>query len=290
MSHEAPLDSTWAEAISQILELESVEEKDQLVADVLRDGRQVLVKYENILIPDIYLAEINNFDASEETPLLKLLKQYIYQQWETACKDQPIIWSFINKVKDENNDHFELVLRHAAEYSTTYTNSSSILAIILQLLFQGIDDDCLKNKAVFSNLWSSITSQGLKACQDFGDYIAEDDLNQQLDDPASPLFQALRMFYEEKLPELFKKHGISDTKGLYNVGIDNVTKSGWLTGVEAVKGKIPPVKYKQLLADITSSLPQTSNEATSDEETPIDSKTAMSDGKDPGKFQQACFL
>ena len=228
MAHETPIDDTYAEKVSQLLELESVEEKDQIVVDVLKNGRQMLVKY-------------------------------------------------------ENNDHYELVLQRTAEYGTTYTKSSSILAIILQLLFQGIDDDCLKNKAVFFNLWSSVTSEGLEACHDFADYIAEDDLKQQLDDPVSPLFQALRIYYDEKLPELFKKHNISDTKDLYNVVIENAAKSGWLVGIEAVKGKIPPVKYKQLLADITPPSSQTPKEVTPQTQTPTDSNTAAPDGIHPDK-------
>ena len=294
MTHETPIDDTWAEKVSQLLELESAEEKDHIVADVLENGRQALVKYENVLVPDVYSGEINKSNknstvtadtSSEETPLLKLLKQYVYQQWEMTCKDQPILWLFINKVKDENNDHYELILRRTAEYGTTYTKSSSILAIVLQLLFQGIDDDCLTNKDVFSKLWSSVTDEGLKACNNFADYIAEDDLKQQLDDPVSPLFQALRTYYDEKLPELFKKHSISDTKDLYNIAIDNVTKSGWLVGVEAVKGKIPPVKYKQLLVDITPPPPQTPQEVTPQTPIPTDSKKAKPDKIHPGKFQ-----
>ncbi|CAF4176568.1 unnamed protein product, partial [Rotaria sordida] len=246
--------------ISQVLELDFDEQRNEIISDILRNGRQVLVKYQSVLIPEVYSAEINNFNddsitatahLSEVTPLLKLIKQYVYQRWETACANEPTVWEFINKLKAENNDHFEAVLRRTAEYGTTYTKSSSILAVVLQLLFQGIDDDCLRNESVFVNLWNSVTSGGLHECNNFATYIPEDDLKEQLHDPDSPLFLALRMYYHEKIPHLFKEYKIPNSKqNLHKLAADNVTQNGWLAGIQSVKGKIPPVKYEPLLQAI----------------------------------------
>ncbi|CAF3360653.1 unnamed protein product, partial [Rotaria sp. Silwood2] len=246
------------EEISRILELQDTEEKEQIINDVLKNGRQALVKYERILIPEIYSVEINKSidDQSavvqtliQRTDLSELIKQHVYQRWKTACLNQPKIWEFIVKMKDENKEHFESVLQHTADYDSTYTKSSSILAVILQILFHGIDNESF-TKTIFIDLWNSVTNKGIQGCKDFTQYISEDDLNEQLADCDSPLFLALRIYYYEQLSELFKQNKIPDTRNLYSLAADNVTKKGWLNGIESVKNKIPLVKYEALLKEI----------------------------------------
>ncbi|UJR18637.1 hypothetical protein I4U23_005545 [Adineta vaga] len=256
MTSSTPVDGKIVEEISQILELTLIEEKDQIISDVLTNGRQALVKYQGVLIPEVYSAEIDNSadrhsiltsELTKESPLLKVIKQYVGEQWEAACLSQPKIWEFMATVKNENSDHFEAVLQHTAEYGSTYTQSSSILAVVLQMLFCGIDDHCLKNESVFTNLWRCITNEGLQACHKFSQYISQDDLNEQLNDPQSALFLALRIYYFEKIPQLFKQHKIPDSKNqLYKLAAENVTKMGWLAGIESVKARIQPVRYNPL--------------------------------------------
>ncbi|CAF1505125.1 unnamed protein product, partial [Didymodactylos carnosus] len=244
------------EEIIQILELQDTEEKEQITNDVLKNGRQALVKYEHILIPEIYSAEISKSIDNQSaivptliqgTRLSELIKQHVYQRWKTACLNEPKIWKFIANMKDGNSEHFESVLPYTADYGSTYTKSSSILAVVLQILFHGIDDECLTK-----NLWNSVTNKGLRGCTDFTQYISEDDLREQLDDCDSPLFLALRMYYYEQISELFKRHKIPDTKVLYKLSADNFARMGWLNGIESVKHKIPPVKYEALLKAIAA--------------------------------------
>ncbi|CAF0730234.1 unnamed protein product [Adineta steineri] len=254
VTSSTPIDANTTEKICEFLELEFTDEKDEIISNVLNNGRQALVKYEGILVPEVYSAEIiidtvdNSAIASEspkETALLEFLKQHIFQRWKAACINQPQIWEFITKTKDENNDHFEAVLRHTAEYGRKYTKSSSILSVVLQLLFSSIDDECLKNENVFSDLLTAVTNEGLQGCKKFDQYICQDDLNEQLDNSNSPLYLALRIYYYEKVPELLKQHKIPDAKNLlYSLVADSVTKMGWLDGIVSVKSKIPPVKYE----------------------------------------------
>ena len=63
--------------------------KDQIIADVLKNGRQALVKHENVLVPDVYSGEINKSRERSATTA------------DESSEDE----SFINKIKDENNDH-----------------------------------------------------------------------------------------------------------------------------------------------------------------------------------------
>ncbi|CAF3794128.1 unnamed protein product [Rotaria magnacalcarata] len=188
----------------------------------------------------------------EETHLLKVIKEHVYQRWETACEKQPKIWEFIKKVNDESKEDFEMVLRRAAEYGSEYTKSSSMLSIVLQLLFTGIDDDCLLNEPkVFADLWNSVTNEGIASCDRFKQYISEDDLKEQMNEPSSSLILALHLYYQEKVPELLKQHHISNSKNtLYNLAAESVTQHGWISGIQAIKGKIPPNKYEPLIKKI----------------------------------------
>ncbi|CAF1371081.1 unnamed protein product [Adineta steineri] len=250
------INSNIAEEIGQILELDCVDEKDQIISDLLRNGRQALVNYQGVLIPEIYSNEINNSDDHQslvesgfidDTPLLNLIKQYIGQQWDISCMNQPKILELFAKVKDEDNDHFQAVVHHIAEYGSKYTKSSSILVIVVLMLFNGIDDHCLKTKTIFNDLWNTITTQGLQSCTKFAEYISEDSLNEQLNDSDSPLFSALSVYCREKVSQLFKQHKIPDTQHkLYDLAANNVFREGWLDGIQSIEKKIPPVKYGPL--------------------------------------------
>ena len=259
--------------ISQILQLDDVEEKDRIIADVLSNGRQALIKYEKVLIPEVYSTEMNNINdfsatsvphGTKPTELLEVLMDYVCETWDTICEDQSKIAEFFSDCARERENHFQAVLRHAAEYGTTYTGSSSVLTIMLQLLFDGIDDCCLRIDSVFTDLFEYVTKEGLQGCRHFTKYISDDDLKEQLENPESPLFLALGIYYSEKIPELLKQHKISDTKqGLYSLAICNVTKNGWLAGIESIKSKIPPVKYQPLLQTIQAMIISTPKDESS---------------------------
>ncbi|CAF3329214.1 unnamed protein product [Rotaria sp. Silwood2] len=250
-SNEIPCE--MAESICNILELECTDQRDQIISDILKKGRRILRQYQRELAPDTYSREINpettNAGIIQETDLLKLIKEYIYKRWETACEKQPKIWEFIQKVKSDNVEHFEMILTRAAEYGSEYTVSSSMLSIVLQLLFTGIDDSCLLNEPkVFVDLWNSVTNGGISTCNHFNKYIAEDDLKEQMDDKSSVLHLTLGLYYREEVPDLLKQCKIPDSKNtLYNMAIESITQSGWISGIKAIERKIAPVKYEPLV-------------------------------------------
>lgn len=292
--HEVPPEIK--DAICDTLELEYTDQKDKIISDILISGRQSLNRYQDVLVPEIFSREINpetnNNDTVAETDLLKTIKKYVYQRWQKECAQFPVVWNFIESVKSENPDHFEMVLVRAAEYGNTYTKSSSILSIVLQLLFTGIDDECLVNEPrVFADLWSSITKDGISVCGRFKEYIPEDDLKEQINDVKSPLFEALHMYYEQAVPKLLKQHKIPDTKnGLYKKAVDSIAEHGWSLGIEAIKGRIPPNRYRALMEQIQEMISSSSTTAEQPKSVSTESPTntqldqAISETKESGKL------
>ncbi|CAF1230303.1 unnamed protein product [Didymodactylos carnosus] len=138
-----------------------------------------------------------------------------------------------------------------AEYGTTYTKSESLLSIILQMLFDGIDDECLMNTNTFNDLWNFITNEGIESITRFSKYIAEDDLEYQINDDESPLYLALQLYNKEQVCQLFKQHKIADKDRLYDTAADKITRGGWLSGMQSVNRKIAPTKYTLLLKSIS---------------------------------------
>ena len=116
-----------------VLQLDDNENKDQIVNDLLENGRQSLVKYQEDIIPETYTAEME----VENGKLINLLKKYFQQQWETqygSSKEWFIL--FLKKYqKGENHDLYERVLIRTAEYGNKYMKDCPVLSIILQLLF-----------------------------------------------------------------------------------------------------------------------------------------------------------
>ncbi|CAF1347816.1 unnamed protein product, partial [Rotaria sordida] len=176
-------------------------------------GRQSLSKYEEDLLPDIYEAAINENDGN----LMKSLKKYFEQQWEVKY--------------GSSNEWFILFLK---EYK-----DCPILSIVLQLLFEGIDDTCMDETNVFNDLWCTITNNGLKSIENFSD-----------NKKRSVLFQGLREYYRPKLFELLEKIKIPDKDNLYELALDNVAEYGWLQGLQAVKKRIIPIFFEALLKNI----------------------------------------
>ncbi|CAF3868046.1 unnamed protein product, partial [Rotaria sp. Silwood1] len=216
------------------LDLEEHEIKDKIINDLLENGRQSLFKYEEDLLPDIYEAATNENDGE----LMKSLKKYFEQQWKVkyGSSNQWFIL-FLTEYKDAVNYNF--VLKRTAEYGNKYLKDCPILSIVLQLLFQGIDDKCFDETNVFNDLWCTITNNGLKSIQNFSD-----------DKKRSALFQALREYYRPKLFALFEKSQVKDKDNLYELALNNVAEYGWLQGLQAVQKKIIPKFFKTLLENI----------------------------------------
>ncbi|CAF3325797.1 unnamed protein product [Rotaria sp. Silwood2] len=230
--------------------LEDHESKDQIVSDLLESGRQSLVKYQKDIIYEIYTHVMDG----NENKLIILLKMYFQQKWETEYGASSNQWfiSFIKKYQNgENHNIYERILTRTAEYGNTYMKNYPILSIILQLLFEFIDDKYLKETNIFDDLWFTITIDGLKSITKYSDYIIEDVMNEQLNKSQSTLFQALREYYRQAVFLKLQQSYILDEQNLYDLVLDNVTEHGWLVGLQEIRNKIPWKSYNRLLENVS---------------------------------------
>ncbi|CAF1135092.1 unnamed protein product [Didymodactylos carnosus] len=221
------ISSPIAEQIGTYLELECNDKREEILTDLLTNGRQTLYKYREDLIPEV-LSQEENYPPEDESPLLKLIKQHVSETWETLLVNQPIIKSFIDDAKTQNSTHFDNVLTRTAEYGATYTKSSSVLSVVLQLLSESIDDECLTKTDKFTELWNSITFNGIQGVRKASQDIPEEELEEQTSNKKSPLYLSLRMYYEDEIKKLFGKYKIPNRQNtLYDLATNNVTESGW---------------------------------------------------------------
>ncbi|CAF3022295.1 unnamed protein product [Rotaria sp. Silwood2] len=144
---------------------------------------------------------------------------------------------FLKEYKDAVN--YDFVLKRAAEYGNKYLKDCPILSIVLQLLFEDIDDKFFNEANVFNDLWCAITNNGLKSIANFSD-----------NKKRLVLLQALREYYRPKLFELLEKSKIVDRDNLYELTLDNVIEYGWFQGLQAVEKKIIKRYFKILLENI----------------------------------------
>ena len=190
--------------IIDLLQLEDHESKDQIINDLLENGRQALMKYKDDIVLEIFETEIDG----QEGKLVDLLKNYFELQWETQHgTHENWFLVFLEQYKNgEKQQVYENVLARTAEYGNKYMKKCPILSVVLQLLFEGIDDDCLQTKSIFSELWFTIATEGINSLMKkdentttkFSDYIVGDIMNEQTNNTNSALFQALRL-YNDKL-------------------------------------------------------------------------------------------
>ena len=150
--------------------------------------------------------------------LVALLKKYFRQQWEIeyGLSNEWFV-AFLSKYQhDQNVELYERVLTRTAEYGNKYMKDCPVLSIVLQFLFELIDDESLKNTNVFDDLWSKITEEGLKAITQYSNYIREEVMNNELNKDQSTLYRALREYYRPRLSSLLKQYGISDERALHD--------------------------------------------------------------------------
>lgn len=233
-----------ANEIAQCLEVEENENKDQIVNDLLENGRQSLVKHENDIIREVYVNLMNEPNSK----LIILLKKYFQLKWNTeyGTSSQWFVL-FLQKYQNgEDNDLYERVLTRMAEYGNLYMKDCPILSLVLQLLFQSIDDECLKTTKIFDELWSSVTSDGLKSILTYSDYILSDTMNEQLNKTESILFLALCEYYRKEVFSLFEQYKIPNKRNLYEFALENIAEHGWKAGWQAAKLKMTGNDFKKL--------------------------------------------
>ncbi|CAF4047190.1 unnamed protein product, partial [Rotaria sordida] len=173
-----------------------------------------------------------------DSPLMKSLKKYFEQQWKVKYGSSNQ-WFILFLKEYKNTINYDSVLNRTAEYGNKYLKDCPILSIVLQLLFEGIDDKCFNETNVFNDLCCTITNNGLKSIENLSD-----------NKKRSVLFQGLREYYRPKLFELLGKIKIPDKDNLYELALDNVAEYGWLQGLQAVKKRIIPIFFEALLKNI----------------------------------------
>lgn len=236
--------------IVKILRLHDGEDMNKILDDLLKNGRQSLTKYKDDIIPSIYTAQIVN----KNSELLHLLKDYFQLQWKTVY-GLSNEW-FVSFLKQHENTHnYQDVLNRTAEYGNKYMKDCPCLSIVLQVLFDAINDQCLNETAVFNNLWVTLTNDGLKSIETFSEYIAKAKLDKLKKKEPPTLFYALRECYRQNLFKFLKESNIKDTDNLYEQTLDNVAEYGWLSGLKVVEDKIAPKYFKILLEKINSFRP-----------------------------------
>ncbi|CAF4005508.1 unnamed protein product [Rotaria sp. Silwood1] len=232
-----------------ILQIDDNENKDEIVNNLLENGRHSLIKYKEDIISKIYKEVMNGNDNK----LMMLLQKYFQQQCEIQYgKSNQWFISFLEQYRiGENHDIYERLLTRTAEYGNTYMKNCPILSITLQLLFEGIDDECLKKTNVFNDLWFTITNGGLKSITQYSDYIIKNVMNEQLKSQ-SILFQALREYYRQNVFSSLKQSNIVEKGNLYELVLDDVAKHGWLTDLKPIQDLITPRSYNRLLEKLHS--------------------------------------
>jgi hypothetical protein len=236
--------------IVEILQLDDDEIGNQIVKDLLENGRRSLVKHKKDIISKKYNEVMNGND----TELMSSLKKYFRQKWEIQYgSSNPWFISFLKQYENgENHDIYESILNRTAQYGNKYMKDCPLLSIVLQLLFESIDDDCLKEtNNVFDDLWMTITNDGLKSIKKYSDYIVEKVLNEQLK-KQSVLYEALREYYRSNVYLSLTQSTIAKKQNLYDLTLDDVVEHGWLSDMKFIEGDITPRRHEMLLENLRS--------------------------------------
>lgn len=219
------------------LSLQNNPDKDRIISNLFRQGRRSFcANHTNTSSEDI-LVKVNS------AHFLELMTQHLRETMETGLDVIEVkIKNFYDDEKEEDRNRLNTVLTRLAENGNSHTKSSSqTLFFVIELTFPWIGDD----KKVAANLWIYLTTDGMDGLKNCSDYISAETLSELLhEDDQSPLYLALRHYYENELKELSDKHlqNIA-TKGFFDLASDSAARSGWLEGVKNLSQKIPPVQF-----------------------------------------------
>ncbi|CAF4883015.1 unnamed protein product [Rotaria sp. Silwood1] len=150
-----------------------------------------------------------------------------------------------------NHNAYERVLIRTSKYGNKYMKDCPVLSIVLQILFEGIDDECLKETNVFDDLWFTLTNDGLSSITKYSEYISKNCMSQQLKSQ-SILFRALSEHYRENVFLSLKESKIVGDGNIYKLILDDITEHGWLTDVQSIKDDVAPRSCNMLLEKLRS--------------------------------------
>ena len=235
--------------ITDVLELDGDDEElNEIVNCLLENGRQSLTKYEESITPRIYKEIMIGYDNQ----LVLSLNKYFEKLWELEY-GQTNQWfiSFLKSYKIECTDVYQCVLHRSVDVGNIYMKNCPILSIVLQLLFEDINDERLKTTTIFDDLWFTITNNGLRSIEKYSEYIVRSVYKQQMEF-SSTLHQALREYFRSNVFSSLKELKIRERKNLYESILDSVAEYGWLTDLKSVKDNLAQKSLKLLLEKLSS--------------------------------------
>ena len=238
-----------SERISDCLQLNDDPKRDEIISALLKNGRQALFQYEDDLIPKVFSVEQNYVQGQPDTPLLKLLQEHVRKTFETTLTEScSELRPLIQREKERNAVQFMAVERRLAEHFTPYTNASFVLFFVLQYLFDGVDYINEDATDIFKRLLEDVTREGIEGTKKFEQYIAKDDLDNQLNNNQSLLYSTLRIYFEGEVRKMLVQYKISCTPDACQFLVENIAREGWIAALEAqsFKTKISPNQYTKL--------------------------------------------
>ncbi|CAF1209459.1 unnamed protein product [Didymodactylos carnosus] len=229
---------TFILRISELLDLE-----DSKVAQLLTTGLQGLIYFKTDITPAVYTAQM-----SDDSHLLTLLKQHFELQWQSVPEQQ---WfqTFLREQKVELPGVYDQFLTRTAEYGSKYQKDNSILALVIQFLFD-LDDQTIN--VLFDDIWKTLIAFGRQGLKHYSELLPPALVEVQMTDDTSPLCLALKQYYEPTLKALFKENAITNRMNLVPTTVNCVVNNGWWLGLNdlKVKNSIASKKFSVLIQSL----------------------------------------
>lgn len=234
--------------------------RDEIISAILANGRQALFQYQKDVKPDLFSIEKGYVLGQKDTHLMKLLQEYVYETLKNISEQSsPTLFALLQVEKKENALRFNAVERKLAENGIEHRNASFVLSFVLQYLFHDVEDTHENVTDIFNQLFERVTHEGTRGTTHFEEYIAKDYLDNQINDDQSLLQNALRMYFNDEVEQLFTEYGILNINDLHDLFTQNIMKVGWIAAIEEslIRNKIPLAKYKKIhtLIHKTKALP-----------------------------------
>ena len=247
MAEAATTRSDSQQRMIDYLNLQNKPERDQIIDDLLTQGRRSFCTTHKTTSLATILSKVNHAD------FLELMKRDICETWETRLiAAEREIQEFFNEIKQDNEDQLDALLTKVAENGNIHSKpSSQILFLVFGLTFPDIEND----KHVADNLWICLTTDGLKCLNDFSNYISRETLTEQSKEhPPSPLYLALSQYYKDELKELLEQYlKITATKNIYDFATsDALARYGWSEGIKHLSSRIAPRRYNKILQAVSN--------------------------------------
>jgi hypothetical protein len=246
-----------------ILQLDIIDEDtaDQIIVDLVNNGRQSLVQHRDDILEEIYLDMMN-----DQSQLLTILKNAVSNRWSSIFyPSYSWLQSFIKQYQTQSSDIYDQIITRTAEYGrqkfiNSNDNGEQILFVVIQFLFN-LNNERMMDGYIFNRVWYILISTGLQGLEQLDEFIELEDIKED----KKILFLALREYYRPELFSILSKCKIIDCRGLYDSILDRIAEFGWRLGLDHIRNKITPRMYKEFLKHVETIVPIPSLEPTKNE-------------------------